>query len=165
MVTHKDCKECSRTLPLEHYHKQKAGKYGRTARCLDCTHRARQKHYYMNQEAFIEKHKAYNKANPDKCRKATRTYYRKNKELYREADARRRGRKLQATLGLDLRHEFRAIYKEASRISKETGIPHDVDHIVPLQNPRVCGLHVPWNLQIIPASANRAKSNKFEENE
>lgn len=36
-----------------------------------------------------------------------------------------------------------------------------VDHIIPLQGRRVSGLHVPNNIQVIPALANLAKANKY----
>jgi hypothetical protein len=36
-----------------------------------------------------------------------------------------------------------------------------VDHIVPLQNNLVCGLHIPCNLQLMDARENRAKCNSF----
>ena len=38
---------------------------------------------------------------------------------------------------------------------------HVLDHIVPLNHPRVCGLTVPWNLQVIPWRVNAAKSNRW----
>lgn len=61
-----------------------------------------------------------------------------------------------------------AIYLKAQYLSNNTGIPHHVDHIVPLLGCNnygthvVSGLHVAWNLRIIPWYANLKKSNHFE---
>ena len=54
-------------------------------------------------------------------------------------------------------------YRVAQIITKRTGVKHDVDHVVPLNGERVCGLHTPWNLQVITAAANRQKANSFGE--
>jgi len=53
---------------------------------------------------------------------------------------------------------FYTLAKELQWLSDET---LEVDHIVPLVGDTVCGLHVPWNLQILSASLNRKKSNKL----
>ena len=79
--------------------------------------------------------------------------------------AKRRAVKLQATppwLTKDQFKEIRYFYtlaKELQWLSEES---LEVDHIIPLQGNNVSGLHVPWNLQILPRSLNARKSNKHE---
>ena len=52
-------------------------------------------------------------------------------------------------------------YWFAQDLYKVTGEVYHVDHIVPLQGKTVCGLHVPWNLQILPADLNLSKGNNM----
>ncbi len=54
-------------------------------------------------------------------------------------------------------------YKEAQRLQKETGIKYAVDHYYPLKSEIVCGLNVPWNLQVITWKENSAKHNRMPE--
>ncbi|MGN6701482.1 MAG: hypothetical protein ACTHKB_00785 [Burkholderiaceae bacterium] len=56
---------------------------------------------------------------------------------------------------------IRKTYKLADDLTEATGVKHVVDHVVPLNHPRVCGLHVDHNLQILTERANAAKSNYF----
>lgn len=55
-----------------------------------------------------------------------------------------------------------AFYLEARRLTKETGIKHEVDHIDPLKHDLVSGLHHEDNLQILPKADNVRKLNSFE---
>jgi hypothetical protein len=57
--------------------------------------------------------------------------------------------------------KMKEIYDRARLLSEETGVKHEVDHIIPLKNELVCGLHVETNLRIVTKEENRRKRNIF----
>ena len=56
---------------------------------------------------------------------------------------------------------FSEAYRLAERRKEITGFAWHVDHIIPLKNKLVSGLHVPTNIQVIPAITNKQKFNSF----
>jgi 5-methylcytosine-specific restriction endonuclease McrA len=90
--------------------------------------------------------------------------WRKSKPgLYAGYCAKRRAKKLKATPPWLTEEQWKQIqehYNEAARLTNETGIVHEVDHIEPLQGKEVSGLHVPWNLQVLTKKSNQSKGNK-----
>lgn len=93
----------------------------------------------------------------DRKRRAPDTPMKKNMRW-----AKRNAAKLGATPPWANQEAIKQFYVEARRLTAETGIPHEVDHIVPLQHPLVCGLHVETNLQVLTAEANNKKNNRWE---
>jgi hypothetical protein len=60
------------------------------------------------------------------------------------------------------RDAIKKIYQQAQKLTRQTGILHEVDHIIPLLGRFVSGLHVENNLQIVTQTVNRKKSNHYE---
>jgi len=106
----------------------------------------------------------WHKANPEKNRAADSRWQKANPEKQNAINAKRRAAKLKRTppwLTPEHLEQIKAFYALAKSLEKSTGVVHHVDHIVPLQGDNVSGLHVPWNLQVITASENCSKNNKF----
>ena len=119
-----------------------------------------------NAEKVCAKSKAWQARNPDKVNtpetKAKCKIWRSNNKHIRNAlEAKRKAAKLQATPSWANEFFISEAYSLAHLRTKLTGISWQVDHQVPLQSPKVCGLHVHNNLQVITAKENASKQNRF----
>ena len=125
--------------------------------CLESEARQREKHQKRIQD-YDKKRYA---ESPEKVNEISKRWRMRNPGKVAAASARRRAAKLAATPSWVKQKDFVEIYEESARLTKETGIKHHVDHIIPLRGEMVCGLHVPWNLQCLVASENIKKKNHF----
>jgi hypothetical protein len=155
-MTVKLCNGCLIEKPFSEFHKQPHGKYGLRGRCIVCLYayskktsaQRSRKHYQKNKEVLLEQSKAY---------------YRKNTAKYFEHVLKRRDGEKQRTPLWANRLELNKIYMQRDVLNKEAGfVKYHVDHVIPLNGKLVSGLHVKENLQIILASENMSKKNRFE---
>lgn len=187
----KVCSRCKEKKLLAEFSKDKTQTDGHRNRCKVCINRyyidnkeiilSYQKNYYdVNKDLLLIKSQEYYEANrdsrliqmqeyqiinKDKIADRKRNYQKNNKDKINAIEAKRRASKLKATPNWLTEQHFEQIekfYSEAQSLKLLTGLEYHVDHIVPLQGKNVCGLHVSWNLQVIPAKENISKSNNLE---
>jgi hypothetical protein len=142
------CNVCKVDKELDAYHNCKSFPLGKVYTCKECAK---------------QKTRNWSIVNPNRKKETARKEYKKNKHVYIARVAKRKAAKLKATpswLTEKQLNDINTIYKACAKITERTGKAHHVDHIIPLQGVDVCGLHVPWNLAILPASMNLAKHNK-----
>lgn len=156
----KTCPHCQQEKPLDQFYKR-SDRDSYHSWCKSCKH---------------ESGKRWVAKNKDRHGELTRSWYERNKDQHlansKEWYALNRHRKLATTTAREQRCRLAtpvwvdkeaiiAFYKEAQRLTAETGIQYDVDHIIPLQCKTVSGLHIPANLRVIPSAENKRKAAKL----
>lgn len=136
------------------------------------------KRYFKNKESILKQTKEWSKENPEKRKQIRDKYRLNNPEKVRESSrnwtqrnkasciancAKRYACKTNSTPSWVNLKEIKKVYTLTKLYTEEKGEKFHVDHIVPLRGKNVCGLHVHWNLQILPAIENIKKGNKFSE--
>lgn len=184
----KRCNECGEEKPLSEYHKQSACKYGVRNKCKDCAKARAIRNYHENRESRVQRKRKYNAATRDHRLAYLRDYRSKDEKRELISSLRSRWnaenpdrlramrarhsvlnnvRRSQAIPAWADRQYMNDIYKsaaEAEAIFQAIGLNTKlhVDHIVPIVNDRVCGLHNEFNLQILTREQNLQKYNRFE---
>ena len=119
--------------------------------------------YAANQSAAIQRMQIWRNNNRDKSRAASLRWSKNNAARVLANQNARRARLLRACPAWVCQDTIRKVYEERKQLSVDTGVAHHVDHIIPLRGKNVCGLHVPWNLRIIPAADNIRKGNRIDD--
>ena len=152
-VKSNDCVECAKARDV----KRRAAK-------PEQRRSERAQWYASNSEKDRMRSMQWRAENAAAFKECVTAYHAAHPELLRSINAKRRAKLLKAApswLTAEQLEEIRKIYAVAEQRTARTGIHHHVDHVVPLQGKNVSGLHVPWNLQVIPAAENLRKRNKF----
>jgi hypothetical protein len=164
------CKECKKLYGKERYSEKREYILEVNQKWVDKNpekrKQIRKRYYDNNSEACRERSSKWARENKDKRREMWQDWYNSNLDYCRDRSAKRRAAKNNATpewLTQEHLSEIKSFYTQARDCELVSGEKYHVDHIVPLRGETVCGLHVPWNLQVLPADINIAKKNHFTE--
>ena len=176
----KICLCCNEEKTFDAFHKDKQKSDGLTSHCKDCRKKEAAERWPKYKDKASVVSKEWKKQNKNKVAAHARKNRLKNLDVRKEYDkkraielpeyfayktAKRRGAKLQRTpawLSSDDLWIIEEAYSLAKLRTEMTGFKWHVDHVLPLQGKTVSGLHVPENLQVIPAILNLQKSSKYD---
>lgn len=170
----KVCSVCKKDLPLDAFYVDRKAKDGRAYKCKVCDliyqrgrkqqkAEAGKKWYAKNGATYLAKKREKTK---QKRLEKYAVLTKQDLDRWRKHRAFRALAKLKATpTWVDEAHHarIREIYAAAQQLQELTGAVYHVDHIVPLRNAKVCGLHVWWNLQPLLEKSNIVKNDVFDE--
>ena len=144
----KTCRKCGVTSDEVPFQKCKRSKDGITTICNSCL-----AEYYREKRC------------PKKAKAAVDKYRKTAKGLRKRSEIQMARKAQQARFRLTEQQklEIENYYWLAQDLRATSGENYHVDHIIPLRGKNVCGLHVPWNLQVLPSDINLSKSNKLGE--
>ena len=158
------CKKCGKSKPLAGFPRHNMG---HRHTCYECTNIARRQWVAKDpKRAETDRlaKEAWRKNNPEKAKAAIVEWRKHNKHKECAKTARYLAKKRTATVCwlTDIqKQQIDWFYQAAKMMTETTGIKHEVDHIHPLQGNGFTGLHVPWNLQVIPKRENQSKGNRL----
>lgn len=141
---YKFCSSCKQSININSFYADKHTATGLQSECIVCV-KSRNRIAYIN--------------NPEYNKNNAKNWRENNRAAYNALMAKRRASKYNATpkwLTKEQLSDIKKFYKQAVEENKV------VDHIVPLQGKNVCGLHVPWNLQLLTNSENASKGNRYD---
>lgn len=157
------CSRCLEAKPLSEFYpkRRKLAIDGLNNICIPCAKAKAVEWYKANPARHAASHKRWWEGNKPTHAKSVAKWAAANSAKLRSAAARRRARFMHAVPKWANHFFIEEIYDLARRRTKCLGVRHEVDHIVPLQSPLVCGLHVEHNLQVIQGKKNRSKANRY----
>ena len=114
-----------------------------------------------NKEIMLKQSREWAKNNPEKRKASHKRWHLANPDWTNANKALRRAKEFNATPKWANKFFMQEAYALAKLRTKVMGFKWEVDHIIPLRNKYVCGLHCEQNLQVIPQTLNRQKNNHY----
>lgn len=156
------CKKCLCEKSLSEFYKNSQTKDGVRTVCKDCDNQRKLEYARKNVESVARTKANYRNKNREKTLSYLASWKKEYKHKMCAYASKRRAFLLGATPPWADKQKIESIYEEAAMLNKlHPEMKYEVDHIIPLKNNLVCGLHTHDNMQILPAAENRAKKNLF----